>query len=441
MKDLSQCEAREAYECLAPLLCRSLLLRDDESAAQLSLFFHAVNEGDLLLSLKAYHDFSAALFTAPARRVSGNLWQDYLLYILLEKPNPFSRRAAASRLDEASLAMLKEELSILGALSTLSDELLIRFAQSRGRALKLKPRQARDNIEMFSNAVWSGGSARSLPTPSEQQQSAGFSFNGELEFTSLCYGEASLCDHYVCDEALEEIYARLLEKPDWAAQLEDLRCFFSSYGCGIFLRTRALRFYQGSFCELKAEVLRPLAEPVCFPKEHEQIMENVIRFMQGDARAHMLLCGGAGMGKSAQIFSVVYELPEARLVMADEKEDLFALFALLSEQPLKFVLLFDGVSPNALPSSAFCVLPENVLVVVTTRSQSETLEWAQRIVFPSLSGEAFHAFVEDLLESSYVICESTELHNACVDAQVDARSHLSVASALRLAERFRVQGT
>ena len=66
------------------------------------------------------------------------------------------------------------------------------------------------------------------------------------------------------------------------------------------------------------------------------------------------------MGKSAQIFSVVYELPEARLVMADEKEDLFALFALLSEQPLKFVLLFVGVSPNALPSSAFCVLPENV---------------------------------------------------------------------------------
>ncbi len=440
MQDLNKCEPREAFALIAPLVSRSLLLRGSEAAASLRAFLSAADEGELLLAHSAYHELVAALLAAPARRVSGDLWRDYLLYLLLCTPHAFARQAAAGQVDDAVRAMMAEELCVLGSLSTLCDELLIRLAQSQGRARKLKPRQARDNIEMFSTAVWSGGSGRSLPTPAEQQSSAPTPLSGELQFTSWKYAEPALHGSYVADGALEELYARLLESPNWAAQLEGLRCFFGSYGCGSFLCERAFRFIKNELVPLPRRMLAPLLEPVCFPAEHEQILDNVIRFMQGESAMHMLLCGGAGMGKSAQVYSVVHELPEARLVCADADADFFRLFALLSSQPFRFILLLDDVSPQALCGRDFYALPENVLVIVTTRESAQTLEWAQRIAFPSLKAERFRAFVEELLEQSYVICDAAELHNACVDYQVDARSHLSVAAALRLAERFRVQG-
>ena len=440
MQDLNQCEPREVCEQLAPLLSRSFLLRGGAPAASLFSFLGALNDGDLLLAVSSYHDLRAALFECPARRVSGDLWRDYLLHVLLCEPHAFARQAAAGQLDDAVSAMMLEELSVLGTLSTLSDELLIRLAQSRSRALKLKPRQARDNIEMFSNAVWSGGSARALPTPAEQKPSASPSYSGELAFSALKYGEPGLDGSFVADGALEELYARLLEDPRWETQIEGLRCFFASYGCGIFLRERAFRYTQGALHPLPARAVAPLPEPVCFPKEHEQILDHVIRFMQGEPPMHMLLCGGAGMGKSAQILSLVHELPEVRLVVAGPDADFFHLFSLIAAQPSKFLLLLDDVSPASLCSRDFCALPENVLVVVTSRAQEQNLEWAQRIVLPALKAEAFNAFVESVLEYNRVLCDASDVHNACVDYQVDARSHLSVAAALRLAERFRVQG-
>ncbi len=437
MQDLSSCDPREAFEQLAPLLSRSLLLRSSSAARELHAFLGAVNEGDMLMALSAYHALSFELLSAPARRVSGDLWHDFLLHTLLCEPHFFARQAAAGNVDEASSAMMSEELSVFSTLSTLSDELLIRLAQSRSRAIKLKPRQARDNIEMFSTAVWSGGSARSLPTPAEQQSPSAFS--GELLFSSWKYGDAGLRGSFVADEALEELYARLLENHDWSSQLEGLRCFFASYGCGGFLKDRAFRFDKGALVPLPPKALSPIPEPVCLPKLHEQILDNTIRFMQGEPPMHMLLSGGPGMGKSSQAYSMAYELPELRLILAGEGCDLFRVFELISEQPFKFLLLLDEVSPLSIDSRAFCALPENVLIIITTES-AETLEWAQRIPFPSLKTESFSAFVESVLENEFVICNMAELKNACVDYQVDARSHLSISAALRLAERFKVQG-
>lgn len=433
MQNFRDREPREAFGLLGVLLTRSLLLRDSPAAQKLSDFLDAVNRGDMLLCSKAYHSLVGVLLESGARRVSGDLWRDYLLHTLLCTPHIFARQSAQGNVDEAVCALMETELSILGALSTLEDATLVAMAQGRMRELKLKSRQAKDNIELYSTAVWSGGSARSLPTQEEQRQPFP---SAEMDFSSWRYGESGLRESYVADEALEELYLRLLDDPMWNTQLETLRCFFSAYGCGAFLSSRAFRFSQGALIPLPQEALSPLPTPVCFPEERDAIMDQVIRFMQGEAPSHILLRGEAGMGKTAQILSVAYELPEVRLIVADENADLFSLFSMLGAQPLKFLLFFDGVKPSSLDLRAMSTLPGNVLICFGTDAD-ERLEWARRIDLPSLKAESFTSFVEDILEEKMIICPSPQVYQACVDHQVDARDKLSIVGALRLAESLR----
>ena len=343
MLDFRQCEPREAFSRLSALLTRSLLLRKTPVLDALGEFLDAVNRGDMLLCSSAYHALLFALADSGARRVSGDLWRDYLLHILLTAPHPFARSTAAGKADAALGALMETELSVLGSLSTLEDKTLLAIAQNRVRELKLKSRQARDNIELFSTAVWSGGSARALPGTEEVKSVP--AFTGELDFTSWRYGEVGLCDAYIADEALEELYLRLLADFHWEEQLETLRCFFSAYGCGAFLRERAFRYTNGALVPLPAHILAPLPAPVCLSAEHDMLMDQVIRFMQGESPSHILLSGAAGMGKSAQVYSVAYELPEVRLIVADADAELFSLFELLASQPFKFLLLLDDVRP------------------------------------------------------------------------------------------------
>lgn len=436
MRDLKNCEPREALTLIAPLVSQSLLLRQSDCIKPLRALLSAVNTGDALLCCDAYHDLTACLLNAPVRRVSGDLWHDYLLHLLLCTPHGFARQAAAGTEDGAFYAAMRVELAVLGSLSTLTGETLVHMIESRLQSARLKPRQARDNIELFSTAVWSGGTARALPTPEDQKASA--AFTGELHFHGWHYGEPGLHDSYAADGALEEIYARLLENPLWEERVEDVRCFFASYGCGVFLKSRAFRYQDNRLSPLPESALAQLPEPVCFPAQREQITDALIRFMQGEGTTHLLLNGGAGMGKTAQILSLPYELPELRLVETRATASLDALFALLAAQPLKFLLLLDDVPPAAIPTDLLQTLPPNVLVCVTTR-ENAPLEWAQRIAFPPLKAEAFCRFVSEVLEEGLVLCDHASVQNACVDHQVDARDQLSVSAALRLAERLRVQ--
>ncbi|MDO5110789.1 MAG: DUF815 domain-containing protein [Clostridia bacterium] len=436
MRDLKDCEPREAFALIAPLVSQSMLLRESDCVQSLRAFLAAVNAGDALLASDAYHELTACLLHAPVRRVSGDLWHDYLLHLLLCTPHAFARQAASGFVEEAAYSAMRTELVVLGSLSTLTGAALVRMIEGRLQAARLKPRQARDNIELFSTAVWSGGSARALPTPEEKQTPA--AFTGELHFHNWHYGEPGLHDSYAADEALEEIYARLLENPLWEERIEDIRCFFASYGCGLFLKCRAFR-YEDRLTPLPDTAIAPLPEPVCFIEQREQLTDALIRFMQGECTTHLLLYGPAGMGKTAQLLSLPYELPELRLVETHAVSGLDALCTLLASQPLKFLLLFDDVLPGSIPTDILHLLPPNVLVALTTR-QNATLEWAQRIAFPPLKAEAFTRFVAAVLEEKMVLCDRASLQNACVDHQVDARDQLSVSAALRLAERLRVQG-
>ena len=429
--DFTSCDAQRGLEELCLLLCQSALLPPEEAALALGLL-KAANEGDFLLAARQYGRLSAALWSLGARRVSGDLWRDLLLYSLLQRPHPLAR--AAARGQREGKEALAFEMGLLGRLFSLRGEDLTRMLRERQRALRIKPKQGRDNISAFSTAVWSGAAV----PEGESAPAAAAYIPRDLSYPSWRYGDAGLRDGFAADEALEEVYARLMESADWTERAEDVLSFFSAYGCGALLQSRAFRF-DGALAPLCERVLGPLDEPVCYKEQRDRLLNHVIRFMQGERVAPVLLTGGAGTGKTAQLLSLPYELPELRLVSAEARR-VCELLPLLEEQPLRFAVLLDGENHRELDRCfsellSFRRLPDNVLLCCACREAPAT-EGMERIHLPYLTFKEFSDFVGAVLAARHTPFDPAGVRDLCVDHQVDARDRLCAAGALRVADRY-----
>ena len=228
-------------EALAAAAAMTLRLGGFSKAAELM--------GELLMdtwaanfpgALGAYHRLTEYMLSSPARRVTGDLWRDQLLYEIIQTEHPFALSAARGIRDEAQLMAMRERLEIMGELSTLTSERIARLISERGRSSRTN-----DAVAMKSTAIWSGGSISNLPRRnSEEEQAAQL----PLEFTPWKYGQAGLTDSFVSDEALEEMYRRFLETADWGELTEDIWNFFASYGT-----------VRGNFCSIASSELKMAA--------------------------------------------------------------------------------------------------------------------------------------------------------------------------------------
>ena len=299
------------------LLCRCTLPGEDPAFAALGRMFESLLGYDLPRAVRSYHDATGALAYSGDRRISGDLWKDRLLALAVHTSHPFARMAAAGARDEALFANMREELTVLGALSRLRSEDVARYTKERQQALALHPRQGKDAISVVSAAVWAGASTRPLPREEGEASSAPQSpyLHARFAFTPWTYGEAGLSGRYAADEMLEEIYLRLLEAPDWGALTEDLYGLFAAAGCGPFLQSRAFRLDGEALYPLPAEALAPLIPTTLYEEERVRLMENTIRFMRGEEGQNALLYGGAGTGKTAHVLALLQELPAARLLL------------------------------------------------------------------------------------------------------------------------------
>ena len=162
MFSFRECAPAEGVERIASLIPRLTILQDARECAPLARLLaaaSAIHAGDTLGALSCYHALSASLLSSGARRVSGDLWLDYLLWLVIERPHAFAVMAADGRMEEAERIAMRADLAILGELATLSGAHLYRMAAERHRELQLKPRHAKDNISLMSSAVWSGAFA------------------------------------------------------------------------------------------------------------------------------------------------------------------------------------------------------------------------------------------------------------------------------------------
>ncbi len=442
MRSITMYSYTEGVQALYALLGQLTVHRNMLDAPvfrRLSDLLRALSDGDMQCVAYSYHAMTSVMVTGGYRRVSGCLWRDYLFHELLENPNAFSRMAAARQMDNAVYSAMRGDLAILGRLSELSDTLIKRWAEERMREARWKPRQAKDAISYMSSAAWGGGSLR--PAPKEEHKEAAApmpEWPTEADWHPWQYGDVSLADAYVSDEALEEMYMRLMESADWRAMTDDMWNFFASYGCGKFLKNRAFIYGPGGLKPMPSLQESPPESPLINEEQHQRLIENTIRFMRGEPAENILLWGPPGTGKTTRAMSMLRELPEVRLILVVDYADGSAadLFHCLRLQPLKFVVLMDNMPQSGGWSNLLSIpgaQPENVLIYATLREKAETAVFPvqMRFEYPDLNG--FTRMVADILENMGQSPEYNRVRNACVDYQVDVRDALTPAAARHIA--------
>ncbi|MBR0025969.1 MAG: DUF815 domain-containing protein [Clostridia bacterium] len=439
--------ASESLNGLSSRLCRLTLLRrllEEGPLAELCRLITALYEGDVMLAQDRYHAFAAELLSGGYRRVSGDLFCDFLLSELLEKKNGFSAMAARGEKDLPTMNAMRAELSILCALSKVTSSRLRDWIMERGRENRSRPRPQQDNIALMSNAAWTGGSRTSqrefAPQPPAHLPAALF----EGEWLSWEYEAEQEFGDYVSDEALEEIYHRLLHSEDWRDCLEDLWNFHASYGTGSFLRHRMFALSGGKLLPLPGAGLAQ-GEPLFHEEEHAALMREVIRFMQGEASERILVTGGAGTGKTMSVISLAKELPEVRLVLTGGEgvHEIADLCETLRQQPLRFLLLIDDVD---LSSAEFAKLRSgfagggiggaNILCIVTAREGDDSL-FTRRLELRAPTFKEFVELVQRLLSLDGLYFDYDEVQDACIDHKAAVKGELSFTAAVRVAQNLR----
>ena len=356
-RELSWSEGTEAITTLLSRLTAMRGILEKEPMRQLSAVCASVIEGNLRLAVDALFSMTNALLEGKYRRVTGDLFKDFLLHEIFLEPHPFALMASANRLDEALYNAMKDDLDLLLNFRELDGETLFRYIQERYHELRQRVSPQSDLSTRRAVAAWSGGPVR--PPEEAMQPLPKLPLYLPSAEPKWAYGEEELRDSYVSDEALEEMYHRFLESEmDWSSLNEDLWNFFAAYGSGEFLRVRRFMWLSGKLMPI-GETRLP-REGEFSEEEYRSCLGRMIEFMRGESSEPIEFPDAPN---SAVLFTVADELPELRLVCLPEKEsaaELASLFDILRDQPLKFAVVCSGPFPKGFAER---LVPANVLTI------------------------------------------------------------------------------
>lgn len=400
---------------------------------RLSELLHFVGASDKRNAMCAFSDLTAELVCGGARRVSGNIWLDYILDTVLLTDNAFSTAAASGSADEAVLHAMQRELSALQTLSEVGENDLFRMIRDCPDATGKTPREAgsmKDSASVIASAAWGGAPVAAMPREVKPKQPP--AQKPELTAPVWQYGEFGIRDSYYADVALEGMYRRFIEAEDWAELVNDLWNFHAAYGSGIFLKYRNFIF-DGTLKplhELRAGDFVPVMDA-----EYRLLLNNAIAFMRDESAHPMLLCGQQGMGKTTMMLELTDELPQLRLVYAlGSNLNCTDLLSALRCQPLKFMLLFDELNADTRGIVSEPLLPMNVLLAACSKAPMLSSLFEVIVELPVLQLNEFVRIVTALLAAENVNAAPETIRSACVDYQVDTRCEFNIAAAVRVKE-------
>ena len=445
MQSFSDYNCKDSVSRISLLLSRLTLFRSFDSNSPFSLLLkmlNALNMGDILSCVSTYHELTEVLIKSPSRRVSGDVWRDYLLWLIIETPHAFAEAAASGTHNEPLYASMRSDLAIMGALSTLNSDDICRFVLEKQQLSKGNSHNT-DNIAMSSASAWSGVPVRQPVANSQNTtvQSLLSHAVNEADMLGWNYDNAGMEEEYICDETLEELYHRFAQSTDWRPLTEDLWSFFASYGCGDFIKHKSFLYENGVLVPMPEIVQGESLPPVSFYEmQHRKVLEHTISFMQGANTENILITGGAATGKTELVLSLVKERPELRLVICtDENVKLKELFKALSKQPLRFMVLLDNMSvcQNISTLEARRLVPNNVLLAGTARSNAEDSIFPVTVTMPYPTLNDFTDIVAELLMGYDVSVSKEEIRSRCIDCQ--SKEKLTLCAAKRIADDYIIE--
>ncbi len=455
---LKDMPCQEGCLTLFGALNRLTVLRDSLEeppfACLASMLSHLL-QNDPLAAAKEYHGLCAALIHGNYRRVSGDLFRDFLIWVLTERENVFSAAAARGVWDEPLSTAMRADLKHMDVLFSLNSVIAKRWIGEKAREQRNPRRtQQKDNISVLSSAVWAGTTSRPLPqaapaaAPAPAPEPLPLPID-ENDFISWRYQTEEHREPYAADPSLEELYLRLDTSADRGLLLDDLWNYAATCGYGVFTRYRLFLVEEdGTLSGLPAQFLPEEDAFTFYQAQREQAMHNAIRFMRGEKAQNFLLTGGAGAGKTTQIFSLARELPELRLVYCPPGHlgGLARALPQLLKQPLKFLLFLDEFDsqdaawPKLRAALSLALLTEVNLLVCAAARKAEDAFFPLRISLPPPQLKEFIELVQFTLLREGKDVDVDSIQNACIDyaaaAGVNGGSPLSFRSAAAIAQEL-----
>lgn len=391
---------------------------------------------DTLGAAGSYHACCLALLTGGYRRVSGDLFRDFLYWLLLERENAFALQAAQNIWDEPLCAAMRGDLKQFSLFFDLNSVTIKRWIgecqkEQRSRSGAGRGRQQQDSISVLSSAVWGGQSrpallprepATALPAaatmperPLDENELPSWRYQNDLPSESTLFAAES---------ALEELYHRLNHAEDRGALLDDLFSFHAAYGAGAFIRRRLFSMQEnGALQPIPAELLPAEDSYTFYQQQRDQVLQHAIRFMRGELAPNILLVGGPGTGKTSQVFSLCRELPDLRLITCAPTAyaALAAAIPRLMAQPLQFVLFLDDFAPTHphWPLLKAAVSPAGMqppnLLLIAAAQETESAFFALRVMLPPPQLKEFIELVRLLLLREGRELDFDSIQNACID--------------------------
>ena len=440
---------------VAFLLGRLTVLRsmlETKPALCLMELCDAIASGDATLSATRYHAMTATLLQSGDRRVTGDMFKDFLFAQVLESDNRFALLAAAHRSDPPVMLAMEKDLRLIQELFTLTCQQLIDWICSMNTAsAAVPPVQARktadeESISSMAASAWGGSpvhlrerskavvppvSAPRLPNDLEPETWVRWEYDDPGERVT-----------YAADAGLAVIYRQFLAEDDWGKLVTPLWEFHRQYGSGVFLRYRSFLGTENGISSMDVSDLPVWDEIIAQNGQKERLYANTLRFLHTGKGENALLYGPSGMGKSSLISALVNELPELRFVFLVFRDFNTAMSTLssLSGQPFRFIAFMDDLALSEreyrrLKTAVKSALDlKNVLIYATASTPpSDSAVFGLELGFDMLSYDEFVRHVGDEIRRAGAEIDPSDVETAC-SRWSENRGDLTLRAGSRLAE-------
>jgi len=296
-----------------------------------------------------YFIYSRLIEFAAEHRISGNIWHNYVVYLLLNDENAFSLYCEQCKQtpEQNLLTLVEHDLEIIRSLFHLDWNLI---------ANKL-------NLEI----------------PIMDQQ---FINTARLSISRTPYLKA-------VEKLLEDLASPNLAINNIALHLVNI---YATIGCGILCRYSAFRWDKCLTGIMEPDPIN-FTEIIGYQEQKEKLIDNTAAFLQGKPANNILLYGEKGTGKSSCVKALLNHYSNDGLRMIELKktqlDNLGQVSDFIKYRGLRFIIFIDDLSfedfetdykfiKSAIEGSLEAI-PRNVLLYVTSNRRHLIKEnWADR---------------------------------------------------------------